>query len=88
MKINQKQMNLLKKKFQSLIARYQIGFKTLMKGSDVMISYLIVFIYCIINIIKQILTVEDYTWIFYPDWIKTKKTTINSTYNRDKKFFQ
>ena len=48
--INDKADEVIEKKFfQSLLSRYQIGLETSMK---VVISYLIVFIYYIISIIK------------------------------------
>ena len=46
----------------------------------------IVFIFCIINVTKQIPVVVDH--IYFPDRIKSKKTAINSINEKDKKCFQ
>ena len=72
--INDKQ-KVMEELFQALISSYQIGLETSMRSSDVS---LIVFIYCIMNVIKFI-------YIHSPDWIKSKKATINPI---NKKCFQ
>ena len=47
--INDKADEVMEKRFQSFLSRYQIGFKTLVKGCDFTLN---VFLYCITNVIK------------------------------------
>ena len=55
--INDKEGEVIGKLFQSLLNRYQNNLDTSMRGTD---FFLIVFICCIINVIKEIKIVVDH----------------------------
>ena len=82
--INDKADEVIKKRFQSLLSRYQIGLETSMKGSD-----------CIFNCV-HLLCYKCHKinlnccglYIDSIDWIKKKNTTINLIYENDNKPFQ
>ena len=69
-KISDKPVEVLEELFQSLLSKFQIGLKTLTKGSFIIIIIIIIitiiiaFIYCIKNDIKKISIEVDHIQTF------------------------
>ena len=76
--INDNADEVIEELFQSALSRYQIGLETSMRDSN---FYLIVFIYYIINAIKQILN-EVIICIF--SWLDKKQKTNNKSREKER----
>ena len=73
---------------EELLNDFLIDIKLVWKHQwEAVILSLIVFIYCIINVIKKNPNWSG-SYIDSPDWIKNKKTTINPINKIDTKCFQ
>ena len=77
-------MKLQKNFFKSSQNRYQNSLQVLMKGSELSS---IMLIYCIINFIKSNPNCGG-SYLYFPDRIKNKKTTISPIDKKDNKCFQ
>ena len=82
--INDESDNVTEELFQSHLSRYPIGLKRLMKGSDFIFDCVHLFYYkCYKTNFKR-----SRSYLDSPDWMKSKKATINPISKKDNKCFQ
>ena len=78
--INDKVDEVLEELFESLLNRYQIGFETSMRGSDLIFD-------CVHSLYCKCFKLNfkrGRSYMDFPDWIKSKKATINPINKKDK----
>ena len=84
MMIYDKTYEVIVKRFELLLNRYEIGLKTSMKGSDFIFNSIhLLFYKC-----HKINLNQGGSYIDSPDWIKNKKPIINPIRKKDNKYLQ